>query len=335
MNSISAAQQGRALYHAIWQTVGARFFDVTRLANWGFWEHRFDGLIVDESSALRHCDHMLASLNDPFTKRLIPDVVPEEGPSTGAFASGKDRPANVTSWLSPSNIGYLRILNFDHEEITAEVETAADVIAGCDGLLLDLRPNRGGLLHRAIECAGLFLQEGLVTTVESRLEGGGVLRSQYFLNPDDLFCVKSLPDGSEKTLRLPDYRRRPALLSGKPMVVLIHRRSCSSAEMFAAAVVQNGLIGKVLTVGGITAGKGIGQIDVEFEVTGGRVIIRITSSRWLCPGGEWLGDCGQTRSDPIRPNIVVTDDLGPQGLKVADHQLRIMLGRIIEPSCNR
>ncbi len=334
MSAVSAAEKGRALYHDIWQKVGAKFFDVSRLVDWGSWEHLFDELIVDELSALRYCDQMLLSLKDQFTLRVVPKVVQQGGSSTGVASPG-DRTENVLSVLSPSNIGIMCISSFASEEISDEIEAAAKKIAGCDGLLLDLRPNKGGKTDRTIESCGLFLKEGLLTTIETRLPDGGVMLTKHYLSEDHLFRVEVMPDGSEEALTDSRYRRRPALLAGKPMAVLLHGRTASAAEMFAAAIVQNGVIGKVITVGGDTAGKGIGQSDFDFSITGGKVTIRITCARWFCPGGEWLGDFGQTRKDPIRPTYPVLFDSGLEALRVADHQLRIMLGRITEPSWNQ
>jgi C-terminal processing protease CtpA/Prc len=326
----SASAEGCKLYHAVWELVGANFFDTTRLADWSSWEHRFDGLIVDEESALPYVDQMLASLKDPYTERVVPislpmlstAPVPETDTSNTAPAPIVKKPANVMSVLRPDNIGYLQILNFDHEEIYLEVEAAIAKIADCDGLILDLRTNSGGRMHRAIQTCALFIENGLITTVELRHEKGGVTLRKYCLTADQFFCVEVAPDGTETTEM---YERPAPLIAGKPVVVLLHRRTASAAEMVACALVQNGFEGKMLTVGGTTAGKGIGQ--AEFDVLDGKMTIKITRSRWLAPGGDWLGDCKQTVANPMEPDILVPEDRGMEGFKVALLEMRKMLGR--------
>jgi C-terminal processing protease CtpA/Prc len=230
--------------------------------------------------------------------------------------------ATVMSVLRPDNIGYLRILDFDREEVFDEVQAALPKIAGCDGFVLDLRHNSGGRMHRAIQACCLFVENGLLTTVELPHEGGGVLLRNYYVNADQFFCVEVAPDGTEKTEM---YERPAPIMAGKPTVVLINRRTASAAEMTACALVQNGEEGKMLTVGGTTAGKGIGQIQVD--ALAGKVQIQITRSRWLAPGGDWVGDCGQTVRNGMDAMVPVEDDHGPEGFKVALLELRTMLDR--------
>jgi hypothetical protein len=327
MNNLTGASEpGRALYHAVWELVGANFFDTNRLNDWSSWEHRFDDLIVDEEGALPFIDQMLASLKDPYTERIVtaavsPTVSPIDTSNSEPVAK-VDKPADVISLLTPDNIGYLRILNFDREEIYQEIEAAVAKIAACDGLVIDLRTNSGGRMHRAIQACCLFIENGLVTTIELRHESGGLTLRKYCLTKDQFFCVEVAPDGTETT---ESYERPASVMAGKPVVVLLHRRTASAAEMVACAVVQNGEEGKMLTVGGITAGKGIGQ--AEYDVLDGKLTIKITRSRWLAPGGDWLGDCRQTVHNPMEPEVLVPDDHGPEALKVGVERVRKMLGK--------
>lgn len=319
-NTQSASEMGRSLYRAIWETVGANFFDATRLVDWSSWEHRFDDQIADEESALAFADQAMASLGDTYTERMGPAVQSLASVSVQPAAQAEEKPACVMSVLRPDGIGYLRILDFDSEEVTNEVEAALAKLVGCKGLVLDVRHNSGGRMHRAIECCGLFLENGLITTVQIRDESG-VTERKYYLNEEQFFCVETKPDGTETT---DFYTRRPALMAGIPVVVLINRRTASAAELFVAAVVQNGVEGKVETVGsGETAAKGIGQ--AEFPLMEDKMTVRITRSRWLAPGGDWLGDCGQTVRNAIAPSILVPVDHGMEGFTEAVKQVRKMI----------
>jgi C-terminal processing protease CtpA/Prc len=322
---VSTPEAGRALYHAVWKVVAANFFDRTRLADWDSWEHKFDDQILDEASALPKIDLMLASLNDPYTA-VVPKAAAQPASADSDASHPEDasaiaQPAAVMSVLRADGIGYLQILNFDNEEIFDQIEAAVAKIADCRGLIVDVRPNSGGRMHRAIQACALFIENGVITTVELPHESGGLMQRQYCVTADQFFCNDVAPDGTE-TNEL--YERPRPVMANKPTVVLIHRKTASAAEMFACALVMNGTEGKMLTVGGNTAGKGIGQVDMD--VLNGKLTLKITRSRWLTPGGDWLGDCRQTVYNPIEPNISVADDRGVEGFKVALAEMKKMLG---------
>ncbi|MCC6977293.1 MAG: hypothetical protein IT343_03175 [Candidatus Melainabacteria bacterium] len=321
--STDASTAGRELYHAIWALVKLTFFDTKRLADWASFEHRFDEKIVDEESALRFADEMLASLGDTYTERVV-------APETFVSAASADEPSikveqapAVSSVLAPSGIGYLRISSFDKEGVVNDVAAAVEKIKDCKGVILDLRGNSGGRMFEALECCGFFLTEGLLATIKFRWEDGdGVKVRQYFVNEDQFFMREELPNGGKSS----DIgTRRPPLLAGKPLVILLNRRTASAGELMICTLVQNGIAGKVTMVGsGTTPGKGIGQ--AEYDVLEGKVKLRVTRCHWFAPGGEWLGDCGQTERNGIEPDTLVEVDHGPEALKVAADKLKEMLG---------
>ncbi len=330
--SKTASSQGLELYHAIWGTIAATFYDKSRLANWSSLEHKFDDVIDSEESALRYADEMLALLNDTYTERLIAPatfVAPASADDTPSAAPTAEN-SDVMSALSPSKIGYLRISSFDREDVVELVQAAVEKIATCEGVILDLRGNSGGRMHQAMECCGFFLDQGLLATLKFRHEEGEKVR-QYFLNEDQFFLSEEIwnnegttGEGLLKTLPSDLYKRRPTLLFGKPLVILLNRRTASASEMMICALVQNGIAGKVHMVGsGSTAGKGIGQ--ATYELCQGKVKLRVTRCHWFAPGGEWLGDCGQTERNGIEPETLVTGDTGPEALKVAADELRKLM----------
>jgi C-terminal processing protease CtpA/Prc len=320
--STDASGMGRELYHAIWEMVQATFFDTDRLADWASWEHRFDDQIDGEESALRFADEMLASLNDTYTERVAPRASAPTPATDTPSAPAVEVPADVMAVLTKDKLAYLRISSFDREDIVDLVEAAMTKLQGCEGVMLDLRNNSGGRMHQALECCGYFLPDGLLATIKFRHEGGLKVR-EYFLNGKQFFAKETLPDG---TVTTDMYTRRTPSLALKPIVLIINRRTASAGEMMVAALVQNGFPGMVTIVGnGVTPGKGIGQ--AEFDVLDGQARIRVTRCRWYAPGGEWLGDCGQTESNGIDPDTHVPDDHGPEALEVAAKELRKMLGR--------
>ncbi len=322
-----ASLRGRELYHAIWEMVNIAFFDTKRLADWSSYEHRFDEQIVDEDTALRFADEMLASLGDTYTERLVaPQTFVSQTSADDPAADQSDKPADVEAFLSPSGVGYLRISTFDKEGVVEEIGLAVAKIAQCKGVILDLRQNSGGRMHEALESCGFFLKEGLLATIKFRWEGGeGLKQRQYFLNEDQFFMREELPNGEKGS---DPGIRRPPLLAGKPLVILMNRRTASAGELMICALVQNGIAGQVTMVGsGTTPGKGIGQ--AEYDILEGKARLRITRCHWFAPGGEWLGDCGQTESNGIEPDTFVAVDHGPEALKVAADELRKMLGQTV------
>ena len=326
LNTTSASSLGRELYHAIWKLVAENFFDTSRLSDWASWEHRFDDQIVDEESALHFADEMLESLKDEFTRRQLPPIAQtatvDAAPSTTAAPAVTEEDQPVTAVLSPSKIGYIRIDTFDRDDIVELVEAGVAKLKGCEGVILDLRNNVGGGVEKALECCTHFLVDGLLATLKFR-EDGGLRVREYLLNGTQFFWKDVFPNGSEKTNLL--TRHAPSLAM-KPIVVLMNRRTMSAAEVMIVTVVQNGFPGLVTMVGSSpTPGKGIGQVD--FEVLDGKYKIRITVCHWFAPGGEWLGDFGQTASNGIDPDTLVPNDRGPEALEVAAKELRKMLGR--------
>ncbi len=321
----------RKLYFDVWQLVQATFFDVGRLKDWDKLAHAYDDEIVDEASALACVDRLLATLNDSYTERLpsklcLAPVAPTDG-SEGE-KSAREKPEDVLAVVTGDNLGYLRVLSFDREDIADRVEEAAQKLANCRGIVLDLRQNGGGRMHQAMECCSLFLENALISTLKFR-NGDGLSTWQYLVNSDQFFAEVTERDNQGKVLAVHNemYKRRPAILAGKPLVLLINSRTASAGELTVCSLVQYGEVGKVLMVGsGCTPGKGIGQ--GEYEVPDSDVRIRITRIHWFAPGGEWLGDCGQTTASGIEPEVLVDGDRGPEGLKAAIDELRKMLARL-------
>ncbi len=323
-NEKCASAAGRELYHAIWQAVGEHFYDEKKLAGWATWEHRFDDVIAGDETAIRLAGEAIASLGDPYTRLRVKTqatAASETGDSPGnapPAESGGERIENVTAVVTGDGIGYLRILSFYDAGVVDEVEAALAKIAGCNGLILDLRHNPGGLMSAALDCCELFLRSGTLSTVETRTQGG-IARRTTRLTPEACLWIDESPDGKTETQA---YKRRKPLAAGKPIAILLSGITASSTELFTCAVVVNGFRGGCLTIGKTTLGKGIGQsewIDVL-----GRAELRISSCRWLAPTGDWLGD-GAGAPNGIEPDIVVPDDHGPEGLEVAAREVRKMV----------
>ena len=120
-----------------------------------------------------------------------------------------------------------------------------------DGVVLDLRGNRGGLLGQAVSVAGALLPGGVVAHTGGR-------------HPD-----------SNRTY----LAAGPDLAEGTPLVVLVDGRTASAAEIVAAALADRG---RAVVVGSASMGKGLIQAVVPLP-NGGELLV--TWSRVLAPQG--------------------------------------------------
>ena len=149
-----------------------------------------------------------------------------------------------------SNLGYIWLESFG-EDTAEELRKALEEVADCDGLVLDLRANAGGLLDAAVEVCDMFVDQGEIVTVRSRYS-----ERVYDAKP-----------GNEK-------------FSNKPVVVLIDRYSASASEIFAACLQDHHL---ATVMGERSWGKGTVQSVIEME--GGRSALRLTTATYWRPSG--------------------------------------------------
>ena len=163
---------------------------------------------------------------------------------------------------------------FGSEERTAsgEVKKAIQSLQSkkIDGIVLDLRDNKGGLLTEAVAVSGLFRAMGPVTVVGSR-EGE---------DPIDDDDNVSYYDG--------------------PLAVLVNRGSASASEITAAALQDWGRA-VVLSPDPHTFGKGSVQTLEEIDTPGGVAIARITTEGFFRITGP------STTKDGVTPDIQLRD----------------------------
>ncbi len=163
---------------------------------------------------------------------------------------------NWSFWVDqPGKIGYVRITSFTGGTIP-ELEAACRelVDGGMEGMILDLRFNRGGSLYAAVRMADLFLEEGVI--VETRGRDGD----------------------SEK-----NYARRDRTLPDFPMVVLINESSASASEIVAGALQDNG---RAVVMGTRSFGKGV--VQALYRLPSGAGQLKITEQYYYLPSGRLL-----------------------------------------------
>jgi len=312
------ARSGVKVYHDIWRAVATYFYDRQRLKEWAYWEHCFDDHIDGEASALIYARLMVESLKDRFT--AIEVVHQPDATGLASSAEPVESESRVTCGRSKSNLGYIRILDFDAEDVSAQLSALIEKVAGCDGILLDLRHNSGGIVEQALECSEFFIEDGLLTTIERTVEGG-VRVDERYVAADGGIAVVKLPNCEPEVSLFP---RRAPLLAGKPCVILISDKTASSGELIAAAVIENAAASGVpcKTVGSRSRGKATLQHREQITET---IWLVVTRGRYLSPANVWFGDAGQTVSNGLEADVPVAVDRGPEGLKAAADELRRLI----------
>jgi carboxyl-terminal processing protease len=155
----------------------------------------------------------------------------------------------------------LRITSFSNStasHLALSVQDALSEPHPVDGIVLDLRDNRGGLLRQAVTAADTFLPAGVVATTVGR-------------HPDSMNVWHSA-EGE--------------LGENVPVVILVDGRTASAAEILAAALADRG---RAVVVGSSTTGKGMVQ-TIDPLPDGGELFV--TWSQTLAPLGWPLQGLG-------------------------------------------
>lgn len=209
-----------------------------------------------------------------------------------------DVPAVVDRVIPGTNIAYIRIRDFMQEDESYELQNAIKRHPYVDGFVFDVRGNIGGSVNQALQSASMVVGGGTLLTTKMRHEDDNPKgpaqydNTDYTLQQYELVTRTVMPNGrvtEQRDLRLAD-------LVDKPAVVLVNGDTASAAEIFAAALQQNG---EATLVGTKTFGKGIGQTIFYDQPAGSR--LQVTNFRFFTPNGDWIGDAGKVRHG-IRPD---------------------------------
>jgi carboxyl-terminal processing protease len=210
---------------------------------------------VDGQSALRQDAAVVAS-----------HIIGPEGTSVAIVWRGRDgrrRSAERERALVPpetvfaQRIGEVLLVQVTAFDSSTESHLARSIAQGLagprppDGIVLDLRGNRGGLLRQAIAAADTLLPAGVVAITAGRdPEATRIWRSGAGELAEDI-----------------------------PVVVMVDGRSASAAEILAAALADRG---RAVAIGSSTLGKGLVQTIAPLP-DGGELFV--TWSRVLAPRG--------------------------------------------------
>jgi carboxyl-terminal processing protease len=174
-------------------------------------------------------------------------------------------------------IGYVRLTGFT-ENTTEDFDKALAEMGkqGVQGLILDLRFNRGGLLDQAVEITSRF-----VDYTKSRKSFGQVV-------------VSTRNERTDGTGMAPErLQRRNSILPEIPVVVLINEGSASASEIVAGAIQDyaKASAAKAVVMGQTSFGKGSVQnvlpIDPERR-SSPRALMKLTTQYYVLPGGRMI-----------------------------------------------
>ena len=160
----------------------------------------------------------------------------------------------VSFFLEPK-IGFIKIETFN-EKTGRELDAALEKLdePSLEGLILDLRSNRGGLLSEGVHVSGKFIEKGqTVVSHHGRASAERIYKSQK--GNDGL---------------------------AYPMVVLVNCDSASASEIVAGALQDHD---RALIVGMNTFGKGLVQTVYPMSQTSG---LALTTARYYTPSGRLI-----------------------------------------------
>ena len=181
------------------------------------------------------------------------------------------------------NIGYIQITSFISTRMNEELKIALEKTRECDGLILDLRNNTGGLLENAVYAAEKFIKEGPIVSVVTR---GG---------------QKNTINASVNEIKY-----------NKPIVILINRGSASASEIFAGAMKD---YNRAILVGQKSYGKGMVQNVIPLPNKSG---LNITIAKYLTPLDNDINKIGITPHIEVIPQ---KGDLSDVQFDVAKNKL--------------
>ena len=228
-----------------------------------------DGATVDGLTS----DQALAKVRGPKGTTVILSIVraggaPFDLPIVRAVIV---QPEVTARTLADGSVGYVRLRGFsDRAAGQFSQAVAADVAAGRQKLIVDLRGNPGGYVLDAQQVISQFVPAG--TTIFSQEDAAGTRV------PTTAVAGGSATD--------------PAI----QVVVLIDGGSASASEIVAGALQD---LGRAKLVGTKSYGKGTVQVWQQLADDNGG--FRLTVAKWLTPNGRWIHKVGLTPDVAVDP----------------------------------
>lgn len=274
-------QAAQAFYHNVWTLASDNFLWQDRMADWSQWEHKFDGQLNSHADAERAINQLLDTLNDPYTYFKDARLTSSRGQAAQAKNVVEHR-------MLPDDIGYIRIRTFGTVNTADELERAFKALPKARAFVLDLRDNGGGYVSQAFRAYAVLGGKGVFTTMKGRSDGKAYLETLEVTTAE----LVDTTNGNES-----HSARRPDLVNGRPIVVLVNGDTASASEMLTGAL-RDSLGVKV--VGTLSFGKGIAQNTWNLD---GGTSVQITFAQYYFPSGVNIHKTG------IKPDVEVKHSL--------------------------
>ncbi len=158
-------------------------------------------------------------------------------------------------WVKPG-IAYLNVSTFEAQNIARDTDNLLRKMGeqSVNGLILDLRGNRGGLVNEAVALAGRFLHDGqVVVSHHGRAEQEQVFRAHA-----------------------------NSLAQKYPIVVLVDNMSASASEIVSGALQDHD---RAWIMGDTTFGKGL--VQAQFPLAEGAALL-LTIAHYYTPSGRLI-----------------------------------------------
>lgn len=180
--------------------------------------------------------------DDKDVKKAIAILYNKTGDKTGSpYAQNLDdfvtQASSVCTQARQGKIGYIRLIGFPRQTATSEMKFSLLAMPDIEGLILDLRGNKGGYLYESLNVATLFCKEPVTLKTKT-------------------------VDGKYDTLT-----QSGTAIFLKPLVVLIDKGTCSGGENLALELSeqrQAKLIGT--TTAGVTSLRALTKTDFGYLV---------------------------------------------------------------------
>ncbi len=165
------------------------------------------------------------------------------------------RPSVPTAFHIEPGVGFIRIDTFN-ENTGRELDEALEKLdaANLQGVILDMRENRGGLLSEGVRVSDRFLEKGQT-----------IVSHHGRVSEERSYKVQKGNGGREF-----------------PMVVMVNCNSASASEIVAGAMQDHD---RALVVGHSTFGKGLVQTVYTLSETSG---LALTTARYYTPSGRLI-----------------------------------------------
>lgn len=204
----------------------------------------------------------------PIDFELIRDIIPIE---------------SVKYITVKPGYGYVRVTNFQEntvDDLKAALRDMESQQVPLKGLIFDLRDNPGGLLEQAVWVSDVFLEEGAIVSIKSRLRK------------------------HTKVYKASHSRRK----RDYPLVILINGGSASASEIVAGALQDHK---RALVLGTTSFGKGSVQTVQTLREGYG---LKYTIARYYTPSGSSIQAQGIKPDIEVRHRFLDEEEFEDEGL---------------------